>query len=97
MSIGIFRIVTEVLNNALKHAEARQIIVQCEEVEQRFHLTIEDDGVGFDPQSAFEGLGLISVQNRIAVLNGQFEMVSHQGEGTTVNVDIPIPPTDGEL
>lgn len=94
MSIGIFRIVTEVLNNALKHAEAHQIIVQCEEMDQRFHLTIEDDGVGFDIQSAIEGLGLISVQNRVAVLNGQFEMVSHQEEGTTVNVNIPIPLTD---
>ena len=91
MAISVFRIVTELLNNALKHANASRIIVQCEEEGQVFFLTVEDDGDGFAVDEVEKGLGLTSVRNRVAVLGGTLEMDSEIGSRTTVTVEIPIP------
>ncbi len=89
--IGVYRIVQELLNNAIKHADADQIIVQCSENEHSLSLTVEDDGCGFGLQEAGKkGLGLKNVENRVALLYGTVEMDSHPGRGTTVNIEIPI-------
>lgn len=89
--IGVYRIVQELLNNAIKHAGAHQIIVQCSESDRSLFLTVEDDGCGFDPQEVGKkGLGLKNVENRVALLHGTVEMDSHSGRGTTINIEIPI-------
>ncbi len=89
--MGVYRIVQELLNNAIRHAEASQIIVQCSESGQSLWLTVEDDGCGFDPQEAGKkGLGLKNVENRVAILHGTVEMDSRPGCGTTINIEIPI-------
>jgi len=89
--IGVYRIVQELLNNAIKHAGANQIIVQCSESDRSLLLTVEDDGRGFNPQEVGKkGLGLKNVENRVALLHGSVEMDSHAGRGTTVNIEIPI-------
>lgn len=89
--IGVYRIVQELLNNAIKHAEANQIIVQCSENTQSLSLTVEDDGHGFNPREVGKkGLGLKNVENRVALLHGVVEIDSHLGRGTTVNIEIPI-------
>ena len=89
--IGVYRIVQELLNNAIKHAGATQIIVQCSESNQSLALTVEDDGCGFNPQEVGKkGLGVKNVENRVALLHGTVEIDSHLGRGTTVNIEIPI-------
>lgn len=89
--IGVYRIVQELLNNAIKHAGANQIIVQCSGSDQSLSLTVEDDGYGFNPQEVGKkGLGLKNVENRVALLHGVVEIDSHPGRGTTVNIEIPI-------
>ena len=89
--IGVYRIVQELLNNAIKHAGANQIIVQCSESDRSLSLTVEDDGCGFNPQEVGKkGLGLKNVENRVALLHGTVEMDSYAGRGTTVNIEIPI-------
>ncbi len=89
--IGVYRIVQELLNNAIKHAGAHQIIVQCSESDQALSLTVEDDGCGFNPQEVGKkGLGLKNVENRVALLHGTVEIESHPGRGTTINIEIPI-------
>lgn len=89
--IGVYRIVQELLNNAIKHACAKQVIVQCSESDQTLSLTVEDDGCGFNPKEVGKkGLGLKNVENRVALLHGSLEMESRPDRGTTVNIEIPI-------
>jgi two-component system, NarL family, sensor kinase len=88
---NVYRIVQELLNNAIKHANASQIIVQCSEGDEHLFLTVEDDGRGFDTEhSGSAGVGLKSIENRIALLNGRLEIESKPGNGTTIHIEIPI-------
>ncbi|PRY49199.1 signal transduction histidine kinase [Arcticibacter pallidicorallinus] len=89
--IGVYRIAQELLNNAVRHASARQIIVQCSENEGHLFLTVEDDGCGFDPTDmAKKGMGLSNIQNRVALLQGKVEIDSKPGRPTAVNIQIPL-------
>ena len=102
---GLYRIIQEALNNALKHAMADAVSV-------RFHLegrgasgrtegqpidgcvtvTIEDNGQGFDCHAARErgGMGLISMHERAAKMGGELTLISRPGQGTRVVVSVPF-------
>jgi signal transduction histidine kinase len=74
-----------------KHAKATQIIVQCSESDNYLFLAVEDDGCGFDLSKAMvKGLGLKNIENRVALLHGKVETISNPGQGTTVNIEIPV-------
>jgi signal transduction histidine kinase len=81
--------VKEVVNNALKHAQAKTITLHFE-IADDFRITISDDGVGFDITKNFTGNGLNNYKKRIAELNAQYTLVSEVGKGTTFGVIIPI-------
>lgn len=88
--IGVYRIVQELLANALKHSGATQVWVQASEQEGHFYLVVEDDGKGFDPNLVKEkpGIGLSNIRNRVELLNGNLEVESQQG--TSVHLDIQL-------
>lgn len=90
--ITVYRIVQELLTNAIKHAQARTIVVQCSENENHLYIAVEDDGVGFDPKTARQGkgIGLSNIENRVTILNGTVDVESKTGEGTTFHIDIPL-------
>jgi Signal transduction histidine kinase len=89
--IGVYRIVQELLNNAVKHAQASQIIVQCSDGDNHLFLTVEDDGRGFVYEDKTKrGLGLKNIENRVALLKGRIEVESKINQGTTVNIEIPV-------
>ncbi len=87
---GLYRIAQEALNNCLKHARARRIVVKVCRDDARVTLTIADDGVGFDPATARErgGLGLSAMAERAAQLGGRLSVNSKPGEGTEVRVEV---------
>lgn len=86
---NLFRIVQELYANALRHAEAKHILIQLMIDQEAIHLTVEDDGIGFETGGLVnEGIGLANVQARIAYLEGSIEIQSVPGEGTTVYVQI---------
>ncbi len=90
VQLNIYRIIQELVSNAIRHADAARILVQCSQNESVIFITFEDDGAGYDP-SAFKntkGMGLENLKNRIAYLQGQLEIVSAPGEGTTVNIEL---------
>ena len=91
LRIAVYRVIQELLTNAIKHAEAKEIIVQCSELDDWLFVTVEDNGKGMDMEKSEQanGLGLINIHNRISLLNGQVETLSAPGEGTTVNIQIP--------
>jgi len=89
--VYVYRIVQEVLNNALKHAECTEIQLSITEFDDQMNLFIKDNGKGLedDSISASSGLGFQNIQERIALLNGELIIESDE-HGTTVEVNIPI-------
>jgi two-component system, NarL family, sensor kinase len=87
--IATYRIVNEVVNNALRHSEAANINVQLLIDESRLHVTVEDDGKGFDTPIVEDGggNGLKNIRSRVTSLGGTLEIFSEPGKGTEVNVE----------
>lgn len=85
-----FRIVQELVTNALKHAEAQHILVQLSTVGKELAILVEDDGKGFDLASKPEGNGLKNIHSRVNYLKGTIEWQSKPGDGTTVLIHLPI-------
>lgn len=85
--LALYRITQECISNTLKHAHATMVIVQISQDDNRINLTIEDDGRGFDKNKITYGLGIRNIKNRVNLIDGALEMVSSQGEGTTVNIE----------
>ncbi len=93
-ALCVFRVVQECLRNMQKHSRASsgQVILQL--VDDTLHLSVCDRGVGFDPRElkARQGLGIRSMDERVRLLDGRFEIRSKEGMGTTVEVWLPTYP-----
>jgi len=93
-AVTVYRIVQELVNNAIKHAGAENVLVQAHisEAEKLLALTVEDDGKGFDitvlKQSS--GIGWSNIQNRVEFLKGKIDISSEPGKGTSVLIEINI-------
>jgi len=87
--IIIYRITQELLNNIIKHADAKNVLIQLVREEDRFNLTVEDDGKGFDLKEIENnsGAGFANIKARAEYLNGTVDIVSKNGEGTSVNIE----------
>jgi signal transduction histidine kinase len=88
--ITIYRIVQELVNNALKHADAKQIIVQLTKNHVKAGVTVEDDGNGFDVNDPLlkKGAGLINIMSRVDYFKGTLDINSQPGKGTSVNIEL---------
>jgi signal transduction histidine kinase len=95
--IACFRVVQESITNALRHASARHLEVRIVRSASRVSLSIGDDGRGFDldtlDEAAAKGhLGVLGMRERIRARGGQFKLTSAPGAGTTVEVELEVPP-----
>jgi len=92
VQLNIYRIVQELISNAVKHARASNIVLQCSYNQGSFFITIEDDGVGFDPSILKDkkGMGLVNMKNRVEFLHGTIETLSAINEGTIINIEFKI-------
>ncbi|MBX2966913.1 MAG: sensor histidine kinase [Cyclobacteriaceae bacterium] len=92
MAITVYRIVQELVNNAIKHAAASEVVVQLQRSEQLLSVTIEDDGRGFDTTSLqhAQGMGWSNIQNRVDFLKGKIDVDSVPDKGTSVLMEIPL-------
>ncbi|MBX2844628.1 MAG: sensor histidine kinase [Saprospiraceae bacterium] len=88
--VQVYRIFQEILQNVLKHAQAKSLTVDLNKYAKHLSLMIEDDGQGFDMTQQKAGLGLRSINTRIDYLNGLFNIDSQEGRGTIFNIEIPI-------
>ena len=90
LKITIYRVLQEAMNNVSRHSRASEISISLKEEDGRLHLTIRDNGVGFDteppaPQEGFDrGLGLASMKERTELSSGRFSIESRPGFGTTI-------------
>lgn len=90
--IGLFRMVQELVNNALKHSKAKQLTIQLNRTSESLNLTVEDDGVGFDLAEKMKsnGMGLKNLEARAAKLNGAYFVDSKPGRGTISIIEVPL-------
>ena len=89
----LFRIIQELLNNIVKHAESKNILIIMEYMVNKLIVTIKDDGKGFDikkQQRSSTGLGLRNIYNRIAIIKGTISFESEDQKGTTTTIEVPI-------
>lgn len=90
--INLYRIAQEALNNVAKYANATKVDVTLAEEDDVIALIVEDDGIGFDPESKTEqekGLGLLGMGERAAILQGELKIESGGGQGTKIRARIP--------
>jgi signal transduction histidine kinase len=87
---ALYRVVQESLTNIAKHANARSVSVSVARRDTAVAATIEDDGDGFDPRSVREdGIGLIGMRERLALIDGRLHVESRPGVGTTIVAEVP--------
>jgi len=93
-AICIYRIVQEGLRNVVNHAHSPSAAVTLARVGNELHLTIDDNGRGFEPThaAARTGLGLLSIEERARLVNGRVSISSTHGRGTKILVYIPVAP-----
>jgi two-component system sensor histidine kinase UhpB len=90
IELALFRVCQEAINNALQHARCRNIDIRLQRKGSEILLSVEDDGVGFDPEQGgpqedtLRGLGLVGMRERLVGLGGRLEIVSAPGQGTVV-------------
>jgi signal transduction histidine kinase len=89
----IYRIVQELVNNAVKHSEATAVLVQVMRQAEMLSVTVEDNGKGFDVATAEakNTAGLQNIRSRVNYLRGKMDIKSEIGSGTSVYVETPIP------
>jgi signal transduction histidine kinase len=87
---AIYRLVQEALTNVVKHADARSAHVSIAEQDGTVEVTVQDDGKGFDPTAGTDGFGVLGMRERALLFDGQLEIESAAGAGTTVRAQIPV-------
>jgi len=90
--INLFRIIQELVNNIIKHADATEAIIQINRQGNKLHVVIEDNGRGFNTSEA-EGkrsMGMNTVKSRVNYLNGTLTIDSKEGIGTTVMINLVL-------
>jgi len=99
ISLCLFRVLQEALQNAMKYSGVRHIKVELRGTEGEIQLTVSDLGIGFDPQDAIHrrGLGLISMRERMQLVSGEISIKSQPGSGTTIHARVPFKGTDSML
>jgi PAS domain S-box-containing protein len=94
ISLCLFRVLQEALQNAIKHSGSRHFRVSIICGASDVKLTVQDSGIGFEPEEALKGrgLGLISMKERLRVLRGELLIDSRSQDGTTIRARIPVNP-----
>ncbi|MBI5856167.1 MAG: sensor histidine kinase [Sphingobacteriales bacterium] len=91
--ISIYRIILELINNAVKHAQASLVTVQLIKYPGYINIMVEDNGKGFDYKTALsqkKGIGLGNIISRVEFLKGEMDVDSKPGRGTSVFIDVPL-------
>jgi signal transduction histidine kinase len=91
--LSVYRILQEILQNVLKHAEAAQVIVQMTYDRDQLSITVEDNGKGFVPEIALSnsGIGMKNIRSRVAALKGHLDIRSAPGKGTSFYMEFKTP------
>ena len=86
----IFRILQEQTNNIIKYADAKNVTVSLIEENNKIHLSITDDGKGFDTSVQSKGIGFINIYNRVDAFGGEVDLISFPNKGCSLNIVFPL-------
>ena len=95
LKVVVYRVMQEALNNVGKHSEATRVRLQLDKRDNHLQLRVTDNGRGFDPAEKFSdstvvgGFGLAGMRDRTSLCDGEFEIASEKGKGTTVRISLP--------
>jgi PAS domain S-box-containing protein len=94
ISLCLFRVLQEALQNAMKHSGSQQFQVSLRSGASEIELTVRDSGIGFETDEAIKGpgLGLTSMQERLKLVNGRLSIDSKPQRGTTIQARVPLNP-----
>ena len=97
ISLCLFRVLQEALHNSAKHSGGRHFEVRLWGTADEIHLTVKDSGVGFDREQATmgQGLGLVSMEERLKLVNGSFTIETQPGGGATIHARVPVESDSG--
>ena len=87
--LNIFRIVQELVNNALKYSQCQNIEISLRKDNEGIGILVQDDGIGMDVNKTNSGIGIPNIKSRIASLHGAIEFDSQVGGGVSVHIDLP--------
>ena len=89
IKFNIYRILQNLASNAIVHSKAKNVTIHV--VGHKDHLSslVEDDGIGFDKEKQTDGIGLQLTKKRVLLFDGEIEIDSQKGKGTTITIDIP--------
>jgi signal transduction histidine kinase len=89
---NVYRILQEALANIASHAQTKEATVSAEVEDGWLHMQVQDRGCGFDLENLADTsrLGVLGMRERVELLNGQFQLTSRPGEGTTIRIAIPL-------
>ena len=90
LKVNLYRVIQEVLQNSIKHAQANTIEIHFYLQKETLTLSIKDDGIGFDPKQQHKGIGLKNIKSRAQLLNGKLIVKSSLNNGTCIKVIMPV-------
>jgi signal transduction histidine kinase len=97
LQVNLYRIICELVLNAVKHSSATEISVKLLANEQSVTVSIVDDGQGFCVSTNKKCLGLQSAESRVQYLKGKFNLRSHPGRGTAIDIEVPLQPDEAQV
>lgn len=90
LSICLYRIAQEALQNVTRHAQAKTVHIELTQSLDRLVLSVHDDGIGFDAENV-RGLGAVGMEERLRQMGGALRITSQRGKGTTLVAEVPVP------
>jgi len=90
VELCLFRVAQEAVNNAVRHGNAKQVDIHLQKQGDVVRMRVTDTGIGFDPAASGDGLGLVSMRERLRLLGGQLMLKSEVGKGTEVTAELPF-------
>lgn len=92
LAVTLFRVLQEALQNVLKHSGSTQVDVALTGTADGIEMRVRDSGIGFDPKAAMKGagLGLVSMQERLKLVQGELAVSSQAKRGTTIHARVPL-------
>ncbi len=89
LELPLYRIIQELIQNIIKHAQAYYVAIQFRFQDDKLHVTVEDDGIGFETDKVGSGLGLSNIRSRVTALRGNIFIESSPGRGATCYLELP--------
>lgn len=95
IEVALFRIIQETISNIKKHARASSAVVKMELLRKKVNIHIKDDGRGFDLDKVMadknrDGYGLVGMRERVQLLEGELNITTAPGQGTSINISVPV-------